>query len=218
MSSGLTAFEDSFTQGILLDTVTDLCKERGITIKALEKELKFGNGTIRRWDTSKPAISAVVKVACYFDVSVDYLLGLSPYKQQETKNLTAWDLGLSEVAATMLKELSQSNNTSQRLKLRSINRLLEQDRDDSSGALSALSRYLFVRANSSLFFKISYDGLVQISNDPNFKLDENTLSSCAADDIVNEMFLRNIQLHLESLRRAIMEEEEADNGKLQDNN
>lgn len=89
-------FEESYTLGILVSTISDLCKERGITIKSLEKDLKFGNGTIRRWDTSKPAISAVVKVACYFDVSVDYLLGMSPYRKHETQNLTVKDIGLSE--------------------------------------------------------------------------------------------------------------------------
>lgn len=136
--------EETFTLGILLDTVTELCKERGITIKNLEKELKFGNGTIRRWNTSKPAISAVVKVACYFGVSVDYLLGLSRYRQNETRYLTVDKIGLSEVAATRLLELVQSDEEISHNKIKVLNLMLEDDGVEEWGAyfLQSLSNYI----------------------------------------------------------------------------
>lgn len=43
-------------------------------ISKLEKELEFGNGAIYRWDKNTPSIDKVLKVAKYFEVSVDSLL------------------------------------------------------------------------------------------------------------------------------------------------
>jgi len=61
----------------LYEKVRYLCKRNGINMKILEKELGFGNGTISRWKTSIPSADRVVKVAKYFNVTTDYLLGLS---------------------------------------------------------------------------------------------------------------------------------------------
>lgn len=47
---------------------------------ALEKELGFGNATIRGWATSDPGASKLKKVADRFGVTVDYLLRATPEK------------------------------------------------------------------------------------------------------------------------------------------
>jgi transcriptional regulator with XRE-family HTH domain len=60
---------------LLLSKVADLCKVRGISLWKLEKILGFGNGTVSKWATTVPGIDKVRKVADYFEVSVDYLLG-----------------------------------------------------------------------------------------------------------------------------------------------
>lgn len=148
-------FEESFTLGILVSNISDLCKERGITIKALEKDLKFGNGTIRRWDVSKPAISAVVKVACYFDVSVDYLLGMSSYRKHETQNLTVEDVGLSETAVSTLKQYHQIGANKV---VEAINALLENDPFDNQNVLRCISAYLFFEKAAERDYKITDDG------------------------------------------------------------
>lgn len=46
-----------------------LCKKAGTSVSQLEKTLGFGNGSIRKWDTSPPAFERVQKVADYFGVS-----------------------------------------------------------------------------------------------------------------------------------------------------
>lgn len=51
-----------------------LARQRGVSIRELEKQLGFSNGTINQWDTSTRT-SSLEKVADYFGVSVDYLLG-----------------------------------------------------------------------------------------------------------------------------------------------
>ncbi|HWR19084.1 MAG TPA: helix-turn-helix transcriptional regulator [Clostridia bacterium] len=59
----------------LVEKIKHLCDKGGTTFAALERELGFGQGSIRKWDISSPAAEKLQKVADYFDVSTDYLLG-----------------------------------------------------------------------------------------------------------------------------------------------
>lgn len=59
----------------LVEKVKALCEAQDITFAALERKLDFGNGTIRKWDNATPSGDKLAKVADYFHVSVDYLLG-----------------------------------------------------------------------------------------------------------------------------------------------
>ncbi len=59
---------------MIYSKIAALCKERGISISKLEKEVSIGNGTIGRWDTSSPTVENLKKVAGYFGVSMDELL------------------------------------------------------------------------------------------------------------------------------------------------
>lgn len=67
--------------GVLYQRIKDLCAERGISIRQLEFELGFGNASIKKWkDSTSPSVDKVMKIASYFDVSLDYLLGRSELK------------------------------------------------------------------------------------------------------------------------------------------
>lgn len=59
----------------LVDRVKLLANEKKMTISELERKTDLGNGTISRWDTRTPGIDKLNKVANFFDVSTDYLLG-----------------------------------------------------------------------------------------------------------------------------------------------
>ena len=63
----------------LVEKVRNLCETHEITLAALERKLDFGNGTIRKWDNATPSGDKLAKVADYFHVSVDYLLGREDY-------------------------------------------------------------------------------------------------------------------------------------------
>lgn len=64
----------------LIDKIKDLCASREITLVGLERELGFSRGSIFKWDKNFPSIDKVTKVAEYFDVSIDYLLGKTEFK------------------------------------------------------------------------------------------------------------------------------------------
>jgi len=60
---------------VLLKNIRSLCEQKGITITELERILHFGNGTLHKWDKGGATTEKVSKIADYFGVSVDYLLG-----------------------------------------------------------------------------------------------------------------------------------------------
>lgn len=63
---------------ILYSRIEELCNSNKITIGRLEKECGFSNSTIIKWkDTSIPGIDKVQKIARYFNVTTDYLLGIT---------------------------------------------------------------------------------------------------------------------------------------------
>ena len=59
---------------MIVERIQMLCKERGITLAQLQKEVGFGNGSIRRWDDHSPSIDKVKKIANYFEVNLNDLI------------------------------------------------------------------------------------------------------------------------------------------------
>ncbi|MES1051289.1 helix-turn-helix transcriptional regulator [Bacillus thuringiensis] len=59
----------------ITEKIKELCQNRGISVATLEEKLGFGQNTIYQWKKRTPSVERVQKVADYFDVSIDYLLG-----------------------------------------------------------------------------------------------------------------------------------------------
>ena len=60
----------------LYERIKFLCKKHNITISQLESYLGFGSSSIKKWEkTSSPSVDKIVKVANYFNVTLDYLMG-----------------------------------------------------------------------------------------------------------------------------------------------
>lgn len=57
------------------EIVKELAAKRKLTIAELERNLNIANGTIGKWGRQNPSIETLQKLADYFQVSVDYLLG-----------------------------------------------------------------------------------------------------------------------------------------------
>ena len=58
-----------------VDRIRALANQKGMSLPALESELGLGNGRISRWAKSSPNTEKISRVADYFHVSVDYLIG-----------------------------------------------------------------------------------------------------------------------------------------------
>ena len=72
---------------MLYERVKQLCLSNGITITELERILKFGNGTIHKWDGVDPSIRKVALVAEHFGIGVDYLLSDMKIPSKEAQGM-----------------------------------------------------------------------------------------------------------------------------------
>ena len=59
---------------MIYTNIYNLCQKRGMSIAKLEKEMGFGNATVRGWANSSPTVEKLKAVADYFGVTVDALL------------------------------------------------------------------------------------------------------------------------------------------------
>ena len=57
------------------ERVQELSKKQGISVRELGNKLGIGPTTLYKWKTQIPKSDILVKVADYFGVSTDYLLG-----------------------------------------------------------------------------------------------------------------------------------------------
>ncbi|NBA63333.1 helix-turn-helix domain-containing protein [Enterococcus mundtii] len=59
----------------LYERVSELAKKQGLSVFDLADRLNLSRNSIYSWKKSSPKAETLQKVADYFDVSVDYLLG-----------------------------------------------------------------------------------------------------------------------------------------------
>ena len=102
----------------LVETIRYYCKQKKTSIAALERELDFGNGTIRKWDKSPTSYERLQAVASALGVTVSDLTGekqknSSAPEGAELKKLTPdkfkeayHDMSISELHA-MLADIMQ---------------------------------------------------------------------------------------------------------------
>ena len=58
----------------MVNRIKALCRDAGITIQQLEKDLGMGNGAISKWEKSVPKADSLYKVSQRLNVSMEYLL------------------------------------------------------------------------------------------------------------------------------------------------
>lgn len=105
----------------IVERIKAQCKQMGTSMNALEKELGFGNGSIRRWDERIPGVDKVLILANRLEISVDWLLtgkeaaDLSPDEQQLVSYYRAADdRGKRTIMRTAESESSElGSSTSQ---------------------------------------------------------------------------------------------------------
>lgn len=59
----------------IFSIIKGLCDENNVKISVLERELNFSRGSIYKMAESSPSADKIRKLADYFNVSADYLLG-----------------------------------------------------------------------------------------------------------------------------------------------
>lgn len=110
----------------LVDKIRDLCKSKKMTIAELERKLDFSQGSVRKWDRQAPSSLKLKKVADFFGITTDYLLGRTdaPFTSASPKDE-------SEEMAMLLFRKSTENMTEKQKKkfTSSLSNLMEAARD-----------------------------------------------------------------------------------------
>lgn len=71
-----------------IDRINELCTERKISKRQLEREAGLGAGSSSKWKQFTPNNTTMTKLANYFGVSISYLTGESDYKSEQE---AMWD-------------------------------------------------------------------------------------------------------------------------------
>ena len=122
---------------MFFERVKSLCEENGVKISNLLSELNMSPGNLTRWKNgTMPDGNTLVKLAQYFHVSTDYLLGIDDLKQQLLDILDTPD-GLTKRLIHFFSECDEDG------KLRIIqtamneyDRAIEERKKSKSGASS----------------------------------------------------------------------------------
>lgn len=59
---------------MIYENIQSLCRQKGISISRLEREIGLGNGTVCRWKQSDPTVTRLKQVADYFGVALESLM------------------------------------------------------------------------------------------------------------------------------------------------
>ena len=77
----------------IYNRIKEKAEEKGISIKALEREAGLGNGVIKRWNETSPQCNKLELVANYLQVSIEWLItGKNPsnFTKEESELIQAY--------------------------------------------------------------------------------------------------------------------------------
>ena len=83
----------------MVERLLALIKQKGLSVSAVEKQLGFGNGAIKRFSTSSPSVDKIIALSNFLNTSVEYILfGNENISEQpeDVKNLIAIYKSLSD--------------------------------------------------------------------------------------------------------------------------
>ncbi|MFJ7951577.1 helix-turn-helix domain-containing protein [Lysinibacillus sp. NPDC096418] len=110
---------------MMFDRVKELSEQRGENLKIVAQKLGFSENAFYKWKTQSPKSETLEKVADYFDVSIDYLLGRTDKKRyydltekderdverdlERILNSAESDLGLASFDGRVLDEMDEED-------------------------------------------------------------------------------------------------------------
>lgn len=98
---------------MFINRFNELCREKNVTRYKLSTDLQIGNSTIYGWEKGQqPTADKLIKLADYFEVSTDYLLGRSN------------DVGIIETNANLTQDQQELLSLYNRMSFQDKNQLI----------------------------------------------------------------------------------------------
>lgn len=100
----------------IYNRIKEKADEKGISIKALEREAGLGNGVIKRWNETSPQCNKLELVANYLQVSIEWLItGKNPsnFTKEESELIQAYkkaDARTQEIVKLSLQPYMPTGN------------------------------------------------------------------------------------------------------------
>lgn len=117
----------------LKDKIYQLCKEKGVTVRELEREACLKERTIQHWDKSEPSAYKVQRVACVLKVPIEELLSVyNPGLER---------LAYIETLRMEIEELKKSSTVLSEEERELIDLYRKADEHDKATIRLILSRY-----------------------------------------------------------------------------
>lgn len=97
----------------IYERIRRLANEQKISITRLEEKLEFARGYLYTWQRKNPGVDKLQKVADFFHVSTDYLLGRTENKERPSdEHINVEDIVENAAMLTSRKhELSEEDRT-----------------------------------------------------------------------------------------------------------
>ena len=105
---------------LLLQRVAELCKLRGLSYNALEDAAGLTRNSVNKWGTSMPSGDRILKVALFFDVSIDYLFGRTDNPKSH-KSIPYNNFVASVTAMQQIKEAVQAQTADLSVTISALN-------------------------------------------------------------------------------------------------
>lgn len=107
-----------------VERIKSICKERKIPISKLEKECKFSNGYIGQLKKGSMPDDKLIRVADYFNVSIDYLItGKDLSRVVETANIDIELTNMEEKMKLYALKMANLSKENQELLMQMIDKL-----------------------------------------------------------------------------------------------
>ena len=89
----------------------ELRKETGITLDNLSKEIGYSGAIISEWERglAQPTASALIKLAQFYEVTIDYLLGLDENGYVVSTPREIINIQLDHTSSAILEKLKKLN-------------------------------------------------------------------------------------------------------------
>ena len=84
------------------DLYNELCQEKGVSCSRAAKEIGLSNSTVTKWKNTgaTPSGDTLSKVAAYFGVSVNYLIGEQKKTTTQGNGITDDDIKIPKITIT----------------------------------------------------------------------------------------------------------------------